>query len=76
MKLQELIKMEQKSQKGYLTNCNFLIVQDLWQAHSQFLLILLLEQFIKINVTMDTTTKTIKYKNCDCFLEYTNFKDN
>ena len=35
MKLQELIKMEKKLQKPYPTDYNFLIEQDLWQAHYQ-----------------------------------------
>ena len=42
--------MGKKLQKAYL---NILIVQDLWQAHSQMLLIGLLKEFIKLNVNMD-----------------------
>ena len=41
--------MEKKSQKSYLTNCNLLIAQDLWQAHCQILLIILLKEFKKLN---------------------------
>ena len=47
-------------------------MQDLWQAHYQI---------IKLNKNMDTMiknvklTELIKYKYCNCFLEYTNFKD-
>ena len=32
-KLQELIKMQKKLQKGYLTYYYLMIAQDLWQAH-------------------------------------------
>ena len=40
----------------------------------------LLKEFINLNVNMDTIKKKyetckIKYKACDFFLEYTNFKD-
>ena len=38
-----------------------------------------LKEFIELNVNSDTMTKCetcgIKYKYCNCFLEYTNFKD-
>ena len=34
-KLQELIKIEKKLQKIYLTYDNLLIAQGLWQAHYQ-----------------------------------------
>ena len=49
-KLQELMKMEQKLQKIYLTYYNLLIAQDLWQAHYQVLSIIFLEEFIELNV--------------------------
>ena len=35
--LQELIKLEKKLQKIYLTYYSLLIEQDLWQAHYQIL---------------------------------------
>ena len=57
-KLQELIKMEKKLQKIYVTYYNLLIVQDLWQAHYQILSIIFLKQFIKVNVN-----PRIKIKN-------------
>ena len=41
--------MEKKSQKSYLINCNLLIAQDLWQAHCQILLIILLKEFKELN---------------------------
>ena len=45
-----IIKMENKKQKIYLTYYNLLIVQDLWQAHYQILLIIFLKEFIEINL--------------------------
>ena len=55
--LQELMKKEKKSQKPYLTYYNLLIVQDLWQAHYQILLIISLKDFIKLNVNAHMTIK-------------------
>ena len=72
--------MEKKLQKIYLTYYNLLIVQDLWQAHYQILAIFFLKEFTKLNVIMDVMIKKcetcrIKYKYCDCLLEYINVKD-
>ena len=47
---QELIKIEKKLRKLYLRDCSLLTTQDLWQAHYQILLIILLKEFIKLNV--------------------------
>ena len=55
--------MEKKLQKIYLTYHNLLIVQVLWQAHCQ------------MQIRTPCETCRIKYKYCDCFLEYINFKD-
>ena len=52
--------MEKKSQKIYPTDYNLLIVQDLWQAHNQILLIIFLKEFIKLNVNKDTMIKNVK----------------
>ena len=68
--------MEKKSQKLYLTDYNSLTLEDLWQAHYQNLLIILLNEFIELNVNINMITWGIKCKACDCFLEYTNLKDN
>ena len=65
--------MEKKLQKIYLTYYNLFIAQYLWQAHFQILSIIFLKQFIELNVNSETCG--IKYKYCNCFLEYTNFKD-
>ena len=73
-------KTENKLQQLYPKDCNLLIAQDLWQAHCQILLKILLKEFIKVNVITDTMMENyetcgIKYKDYDCFLEYTNIKD-
>ena len=44
------------------------------------LLIIFLKEFVKLNINIDTIIKkcetcVIKYKNCECCLEYTNVKD-
>ena len=73
--------MDKKLQKIYPEYYNLVIVQDLWQAHCQILSIIFLKQLIKLNVNMDTMiekceTCGITYEVCDCFLKYTNFKEN
>ena len=55
-----LIKMEKKLQKIHLTYYNVLIVQDLWQAQYQILLIIFLKEFIKLNVNTDTRIKNLR----------------
>ena len=55
-----MIKREQKSQKIYLTDCNLLIVQNLWQAHYKLLLIISLKEFMELNVNMDSIIKNVK----------------
>ena len=51
------MKKEKKSQKPNLTYYNLLIVQDLWRAHYQILLIVSLKFFIKLNVNAHRTIK-------------------
>ena len=58
--MQELIKMEKKSQKQNPKDYNLLIAQDLWQDYYQILLVILLKEFIKSKVNMSTMTKTVK----------------
>ena len=70
-KLEELIKMENKLQKTYLTNCNLLLAQDLWQAYYQILSIIFLKELIKLIENMNTMIKKfktcgIKYSYCNC----------
>ena len=72
--------MEKKLQKIYLTYYSLLIAQDLRQAHYQIVSIIFLKEFIAFKCKSghnDQKCETcgIKYKHCDCFLEYTNFKD-
>ena len=52
--------MEKKIQKPYLTDYHLLIAQDLWQAPYKILLIILLKEFIKLNVKMDIIIKNTK----------------
>ena len=49
--------MEKKLQKPYLTYYFLLIAQDLWLAHYQILLMILLKVFIKLNANIDTIIK-------------------
>ena len=67
--------MKKKLQKIYPTDYNLLIVQDLWQAHNQILLIIFLKEFIKLNVNTDTMIKNMKLvelnKNTATAISYT-----
>ena len=47
--------------KTYLTNYNLLIAQDLWQAHYEILLIILLKEFRNLNANMDMIMKNVKH---------------
>ena len=68
--------MTKKLQKIYLTFYNLLRAHYLLQAHCQILSIIFLKEFIELNVIIKKCEICrIKYKYCDCFLEYTNFKD-
>ena len=49
-----------KSQKQYLTDYNLLIVQDLWPGHYQMLSIILLKEFVELNVNTDMMIKNLK----------------
>ena len=51
--------MEKKLQKLYLTDYNLIKAQDLWQAHYQILLIILLKELIKLNVQTVTRANRI-----------------
>ena len=59
-KLQELTKMEKKSPTLYLTDYNLLIAQDLWQTYYQVSLIILLKEFIKLNVKINIIKNNAK----------------
>ena len=49
-----------KLEKPYPTDYNLLIAQDLWQAHYQILLIMLLKESIKLNINTNTMIKNVK----------------
>ena len=66
--------MKKNHKNHFLQFYNLLKAQDLWQAHYQILLIILLKEFIKFDVNMDMIIKDcdtcqLKYKDCDCCLE-------
>ena len=52
--------MGKQLQKPYLINYNSLITKYLWQAHYQSLLLILLKEFIKLNVNIDMKLKNVK----------------
>ena len=56
--------MEKKLQKLYPSYYSLLITQDLWQTH-----------YKHRHDRKKLETCRIKYKHCDCFLEYTKNKD-
>ena len=53
--------MVKKFEKLYLTDYNFLTAQDLWQAHHQILLIILLKELVKSNINTDMMIKNVKF---------------
>ena len=59
-KLQELIKIEKKLQKIYLTYYNILVARDFWQVHYQILSINFLKELIKLDVNLDTMRKNVE----------------
>ena len=53
--------MEYKLQKIYISYYNLLKLQDLWQAHYQILSIIFLNEFIELNLDLDTVIETVKH---------------
>ena len=53
--------MEKKSQKPHLTDYSLLMVQDLWLAYYQILLIILVKKLIKLNANLDPIMKNVKH---------------
>ena len=51
--------MEKKSPKP-LRDYNLLITEELWEAHYQISLMILLKEFIKLNGKMSIITKCVK----------------
>ena len=56
-KLQEIVKIDKKFQDPYLIDENIIMAQNLWQVSYQILLIILLKEFIKLNVNMSMIKK-------------------
>ena len=59
---------------------SLLRARNMWQAHYQILSIIFVKEFIKLNEKYahdDRKCETcwITFKKCDCFLDYTNRKD-
>ena len=52
--------MEKKLQKTYLTCCNLLIAQGLWQTHYQILSVILLKESIEPNKNLNMMRKNVK----------------
>ena len=52
--------MEKKSLTLYLTDYNLLIAQDLWQTYYQVSLIILLKEFIKLNLKINIIKNNAK----------------
>ena len=48
--------------KPYVTDYNLLIAQEFWQVHYQILLIILLNEFMKLNISMNMMIKYSKSK--------------
>ena len=63
--LLELIKKEKKSLKINRTDSNLLIAQDLCQTCYKMLLIILLKEFVKLNVDTNTMIKNVKLAELD-----------
>ena len=55
-----MIKSEKKLQKLCLTYYNLLIVQGLWEAYYQILLITFLMDLTKLDLNTDTMIKNVK----------------
>ena len=47
-------------EKPYPTDYNLLMAHNLWHTHYQILLIILLKEFIKLNLDQDTIIKNVK----------------
>ena len=57
------------------------MAQGSWQTHYQIWSVIFLKEFMKLNLSMKTMTKNVKFaklnisKYCNCLLEYINYKD-
>ena len=72
--------MGKKLRKEYLIDYSLLIGENLQQANNQILLIILLKEFVKLNLNMDKKIENEKRvelnSNIESPLEYTNVKGN
>ena len=55
------MKIEKKLQKIYLTYYNLLIAQDLYRPIYQIFSIIILKEYIELNVDLDTMIKNVKF---------------
>ena len=58
-----------KLEKTCPTDYNLLIVQNFWEACYQVLLIILLKEFIKLNVNTNTIIKNVKLEELNINIE-------
>ena len=58
-----------KLEKTCPTDYNLLIVQNFWEACYQVLLIILLKEFIKLNVNTNTIIKNVKLEELNTNIE-------
>ena len=58
--VKRIYKNEKKNKKPYLPDYNLLTAQDLLQAHDQIFAIILLKDFIKLNVNTNTMIINVK----------------
>ena len=58
-----------KLEKTCPTDYNLLIVQNFWEACYQVLLIILLKEFIKLNVNTNTIIKNVKLEELNKNIE-------
>ena len=63
-----------KLEKTCPTDYNLLIVQNFWEACYQVLLIILLKEFIKLNVNTNTMIKNVKLEELNINIETTLLK--
>ena len=53
--------MDKNGEDVYLTYCNLLIAQDLWQVLYQIMSIIFLKEFIELSLNLDTMVKNVKH---------------
>ena len=53
--------MDKNREDIYLTYCNLLITQDLWQVLYQIMSIIFLKEFIELSLNLDAMVKDVKH---------------